>query len=123
MHVSQKINLRKYIGLTLALYLALSYAFNNFSHFYESGTILILFLINHLLFIISFAPLFDQSKTIQSKNAYRFMPLFVVKFFMLGAIFYYLASYSRERIIFYLLMYIFQLIILFLSIKRDGSKN
>lgn len=123
MHVSQKINLKKYIGFTLIFYFGLCYFFNNFAFFYESSTVLILFIVNHFLFIISFAPLFDQTKELKAKNAFRFMPLFVAKFFMLGGVFYYLATYSRERIVFYLLMYIFQLIILLLSIKRDGSKN
>lgn len=122
MHVSQKINLKLYIVLTLFLYTALSYLLNNVVYL-ESSTVLILFIVNHLLFIITFAPLFDQTREIKTKNAFRFMPLFVVKFFILGGVFYYLATYSRARIIFYLLLYIFQLIILLLSIKRDGSKN
>ena len=122
MHALKKINLKLYGFLTL-LFLCLGvFSFQYQKYFLEICTILVLFLSNQYLLLTSLAPLFD-SKADKRPSLILIVSLFLVKFIILAGTFYYISRYLRERIIFYLLLYIFQLIILFLSIKREGNKN
>lgn len=122
MHVNQKISLNKYIPFTLGIYLILLFSFQLADYIKESGTVLILFVVNHILLIETFAPLFVKDQ-VKRPSVIKLGFFHLLKFFLIAGTFYYVATYARPRIIFYLLLYIFQLIILLLSIKRDRSKN
>lgn len=122
MHALKKINLTCYFILSLISLFGLSYFFGNLAYFLEVCTVMVLIVANHLLLLASLAPVFDINRE-KKPSALLLGSMFLVKFIVLAGTFYYITTYLRERVIFYLVLYIFQLIILFISIKRDVNQN
>lgn len=119
MYFLEKINHKKYLIFTLLNFLALFGALGQSKFLYILFFFLVLFL-NQLFLIEGFAPFFEKIKKIKKIKVFI---LLVSKLIIHFSIFYYIATYERDVVLFYLGSYTFQLIILVISIKRLQSIN
>ncbi len=118
MLIRKKINFQLYFVLSMLNLLICSYA--NSREFKNFFFLLILFfttIVNHFFLARGIELVLRPSPT-QKNKGFWISFYFLGKTILLAAVLYYLLTYHRDLVFFLIILYIFQLIILVLSIKK-----
>jgi hypothetical protein len=117
MELNQKINFQKYLLLTIGNLLT-GYAFSS-ENWQYLGIVVLFSAANQILLIKILDMVLNNNK--ESKNKFKLIAYFILKSTLLGSAFYILVLYARDQVLLGVILYIFQLIILVLSIKNIAS--